>query len=162
VCQHHSSELQRWLRWAVASRRLFEIFSAQRPETLTDVQRAARFLYLQKNSFGGRRERQSFAYTVTSKVRYSPDRLPELLERTAVRLERVQLECLPYEDVLRRYDRDSTIFYCDPPYVGARLYRTNFADQDFFSLARQLAHLRGRFLLSINDCDLTREAFSQF
>jgi len=58
VCQHHATELQRWLRWAVASRRLFEIFSMQKPETLTDIQRAARFLYLQKNSFGAEQQHQ--------------------------------------------------------------------------------------------------------
>src|SRR5438270_9322376 len=53
VCQSHAPELTRWLRYAVSSRRLFDLFATQAVETLTDIQRAARFLYLQKNCFGG-------------------------------------------------------------------------------------------------------------
>src|SRR5689334_18170946 len=37
VCQHHAPELRRWLRWAASSRRLFELFSTQSVDALTDV-----------------------------------------------------------------------------------------------------------------------------
>ena len=160
--QHHHGELLRWMKWGAASRRLFEIFSRQDPQTLTDIQRAARFLYLQKNSFGGLRNKRSFAYAVTSKLRYSPARLPELLQAAAERLQRTQIECLPYQDLLARYDRPTTLFYCDPPYVGVRLYRHNFANDDFAELAIRLAALRGRFLLSLNDTPFTRATFGDF
>jgi len=147
VCQQHVEELIRWLKWTAASRRLFEIFSTQRPEALTDIQRAAKFLYVQKNAFGGRRHRQTFAYAVTSKVRYSADRLTASLERAAARLSKVQLECLPYEQILARYDRPGTLFYCDPPYWSVALYKHNFVDHDFEELARRLRQIRGTFLL---------------
>jgi hypothetical protein len=52
-CQSHYEELVRYLRFNIASRRWFEILNATDPATLTDIQRAARFLYLQKNCFGG-------------------------------------------------------------------------------------------------------------
>lgn len=74
----------------------------------------------------------------------------------------MQLENWPYERVLERYDRDTTLFYLDPPYVGLQLYRFNFSDEDFRLLAGRLEHIKGRFLLSINDCELSRNIFGRF
>ncbi len=162
VCQVHPEELARTLAFAVASRRLHQLLKEQVPSTLTDVQRAGRFLYLQKNSFGGRRVRQTFRFGVMKSSSFKADRLPQLLAAVAARLRHVQLECGPYEDVLRRYDRPSTFFYLDPPYVGLKLYRYNLPDEEFDRMANTLATLRGRFLLSINDCELSRRMFSQF
>src|SRR6266436_766387 len=54
VCQHHHEELIRHTRFAVSSRELYELYRRQDPATLTDIQRAARFLYLQKTSYGGK------------------------------------------------------------------------------------------------------------
>jgi DNA adenine methylase len=162
VCQQHATELCRWLRHTVASRYLHDWFSKQDPALLTDVQRAARFLYLQKNSFGGRIHRQSFHYAVTKPQNYGPARLPRILAAAAARLARVQLECLPYEQVLRRYDRATTCFYLDPPYVGRSLYRKNFKDEDFATLATCLRALKGSFLLSINDHPVSRAVFGEF
>ena len=51
VCQHHYEELIRYFRYMVRSREWFGILKATDPRTLTDVQRAARHLYLLKNSF---------------------------------------------------------------------------------------------------------------
>ena len=65
VVQQHSPELVRWLRHMVSSRALHALFSRQDPTQLTDVQRAARFVYLQKNSFGGRVTRRTFNVPVT-------------------------------------------------------------------------------------------------
>ena len=88
--------------------------------------------------------------------------MPAIIASTAVRLQRVQLENLPYEQILTRYDRPTTFFYLDPPYVSAKLYRFNFSDDDFAVLAQRVAQIRGRFLLSINDCPLARAAFGDF
>src|SRR5437762_517690 len=93
--------------------RLHQVMTMQDPATLTDVQRAARFLYLQKNSFGGRIHGQNFHYCVTKPSNFNPARVPYLIAATAKRLEGVQLECWPYERVLERYDRPTTLFYCD-------------------------------------------------
>jgi DNA adenine methylase len=162
VCQLHHPELLRHLRYAVASRRLFDLYRSQDAAVLTDVQRAARFLYLQKSGFGGKVVGRTYGNRVTSRPAFNPVRLPEILERVARRLERVQLEYLPYEEVLQRYDREATFFYCDPPYIGTRLYRYNFNEEDYADLSRRLADLKGKFLLSINDHPLARATFRQF
>ncbi len=162
VCQRHPEELTRLLRLQPASRQIFMWHHDQAPDLLTDIERAARFFYLQKNSWGGHRVRQNFRYCITKPPNYNPETLPEALNAAAERLAQVQIEHLAYEDILNRYDRPTTFFYCDPPYVGVDLYQHNFSDEQFIGLAAKLRSLKGRFLLSINDCPKAREWFADF
>jgi DNA adenine methylase len=162
VCQWHYEEFVRYLRFSLASRRLHELHVKSDPATLTDIQRAGRFFYLQKNSFGGLILKQKFHYGITQPSNYNPERIPEIIERTHQRLARVQIESLPYEQVLEKYDRPTTFFYLDPPYWGPKLYRFNFTDADFVSLARRLAQLKGKFILSLNDRSEVRETFKEY
>jgi DNA adenine methylase len=162
VCQWHYQELVRHLEFCTASRRLHELFAAANPETLTDVQRAARFFYLQKNSFGGLVLKRNFHYGVLQNPNYNPERIPEILRQTHERLQRVQIECLPYEEVLKRYDRATTFFYLDPPYWERTLYKFNFKEADFLALAERLRRVKGKFILSLNDTPEVRQIFSAF
>jgi DNA adenine methylase len=162
VCQRHAQELSRLLRWQPASRRLFDHHRQQSPDVLTDIERAARFFYLQKNTWGGKRTRQNFHFAVTKRPSYRPSALGKRLTEVAERLDDVQLEALPYHTILSQYDRPTTFFYCDPPYVGVDLYQYNFSDEQFEALAARLTSLKGRFLLSINDCPKARAWFERF
>jgi len=99
---------------------------------------------------------------VIQRPNFNPARIPELIEETHKRLQHVQIECLPYEEVLKRYDRPSTLFFVDPPYWGPKLYKFNFAPSDFTVLAERLAGLKGRFILSLNDRPEVRQVFGQF
>jgi DNA adenine methylase len=162
VCQWHHEELIRHLRYCLVSRRLNELFQAQNPDHLTDVQRAARFLYLQKTAFGGMIVRQNYHYHLVNPPNYNPERLPEVLEQAHRRLLRVQIENLPYEEILKRYDRPATLFYLDPPYWGRKFYRFNFEEKDFVTLRDRLKSLRGNFVLSINDTPQVRDIFGDF
>ncbi len=85
--------------------------------------------------------------------------LPQLIENAHKRLERVQIECAPYGEVLQRFDRPTTLFYLDPPYWGRKLYRYNFGEADFRELAARLHKIRGKFILSLNDVPEVRAAF---
>src|ERR1022692_1271838 len=162
VCQWHYEELVRYLRYCMASRKLHELHVKSDPATLTDIQRAGRFFYLQKNSWGGLILKQKFHYGVTQPSNYNPERIPEIIERTHKRLARVQLESLPYERVLEKYDRPTTFFYLDPPYWERKLYKFNFTVPDFEVLERRLRALRGRFILSLDDREEVRRLFAGF
>jgi DNA adenine methylase len=162
VCQWHYEELVRYLRFCLASRRLHELHVKSDPATLTDVQRAGRFFYLQKNSFGGLILKPKFHYGVGGPSNYNPDRIPEIIERAHRRLARVQIESLPYEEVLKRYDRPTTVFYLDPPYWERKLYRFNFNQADFQNLESHLQKLKGKFLLSLDDRKEVRQMFKNF
>ena len=86
--------------------------------------------------------------------------LAELHERLAP----VTIEQLPYAEFIARYDTPETLMYLDPPYWGSeRDYGQGvFARDDFARLAGQLAGMRGRFLLSLNDVAGVRAAFAGF
>jgi DNA adenine methylase len=99
---------------------------------------------------------------VTQNSNYNLQRIPEVIEQAHQRLLRVQIESMPYEDVLERYDRPTTVFYLDPPYWGVKLYKFNFTPEDFETLAARLAKLKGKFILSLNDLPEVRAAFSDF
>src|SRR6266436_4573207 len=162
VCQWHYDELVRYLRFCLASRTLHELHVKSNPDTLTDIQRAGRFYYLQKNSFGGLVIKQKFHYGVTQPSNYNLDRIPEVIEQAHRRLARVQIESLPYETVLEKYDRPTTVFYLDPPYWERTLYKFNFTEDDFLDLERRLGALQGKFLLSLNDRPEVRNLFARF
>jgi DNA adenine methylase len=162
VCQWHYEELVCYLRYCLASRKLHELHVKSDPSTLTDVQRAGRFYYLQKNSFGGLIVRQKFHYGVTQSSNYNPERIPEVIEQAHRRLQRVQVECLPYGQIIEKYDRPTTVFYFDPPYWRRRLYRHNFTDQDFIELERRMRTIKGKFLMSIDDHPEIRRIFGDW
>lgn len=162
VCQWHYEELVRYLRYCLASRTLHELHVKTDPACLTDIQRAGRFYYLQKNSFGGLILRQKFHYGVTQPSNYNPERIPEVIAQAHQRLARVQIESLPYEQVLEKYDRPTTLFYLDPPYWRRKLYKFNFTDADFRDLDARLSSLKGKFILSLDDRQEIRKIFARF
>jgi DNA adenine methylase len=162
ICQLHHEELVRYLSFTVVSRSWFELLQNQDPALLTDVQRAARFFYLQKNCFGGRVVSRCFHYAVISQASFNPTTIPTMLRETHDRLSRVQLESLPYEEVIKKYDRPTTLFYLDPPYWGRSLYAFNLSNEDFVTMRDRLRTIRGKFLLSINDVPEIREIFQEF
>lgn len=162
ICQRHHEEFLRYLRFCLVSRKWFELFEKTTPETLTDIERAARFFYLQKNCYGGLIVRRNFAASVQDGSNYNPEALPELLRKTHGRLLNVQLECLPYDRILTKYDREFTFFYLDPPYWNRPYYKFNFKEDDYVQLAQRLRELKGKFLLSLNDTPEIRKIFSGF
>ncbi|HEX3822676.1 MAG TPA: DNA adenine methylase [Candidatus Sulfotelmatobacter sp.] len=159
VCQWHHEELIRFLRYAVVSRSWFALLAKTDPTTLTDIQRAGRFFYLQKNCFGGLVLKQHYHYSVVQNPNFNPKRLPVIISQAHERLQRVQIESLPYQQILERYDRPTTCFYMDPPYWERKLYRHNFSEKDFIELEQRLHGVRGRFLLSLDDHPEVRRLF---
>jgi|HubBroStandDraft_6_1064221.scaffolds.fasta_scaffold07923_5 DNA adenine methylase len=162
VCQSHHEELLRCLRFILVSRRTFAWLKSTSPEGLTDIHRAARFFYLLKNSFAALVRNPNYHHSVAQPPSFNVTKIPELIEAAHKRLARVQIESLPYQAVLQRYDRPTTLFYLDPPYFDRKLYRFNFSDRDFEELEHRLRTLRGKFVLSLNDVPEVRKLFSKF
>lgn len=164
VIKHHLEEFYRQLKWLLVSRDEFKRFQETPPETLTDIQRAVRYYYLAKLAFGGKVAGQNFGYAPSSPPSFNLMRIEEDLSAAHLRLSQVYIENLPYADILKRYDRDYSLFYLDPPYwnseddYGVGL----FSKEDFVKLADILDGVKGRFVLSINDTEPIREIFKQF
>jgi DNA adenine methylase len=164
VLQRHYEPFMDLLRWRLTSRDEFHRLRDQRAESLTDLERAARFLYLQRTSFGGKVVGQNFGVVTTAPARFDMARMPALLADVHDRLSGVVIESLPYQDLVPRYDRPGTLFYLDPPYWGSEGdYGAGiFGREDFTRLADLLAGIKGRFVLSLNDVPGVREVFGRF
>jgi DNA adenine methylase len=162
ICQAHHEELIRYFRFALVSRKWFDLLKGIDPATLTDIQRAARYLYLLKNCFASLVRNPTYHRNVVQPPGFNLERLPELIQNAHKRLERVQIECASYDEILTRFDRPTTLFYLDPPYFGRKLYRYNFTTADFEKLAERLGKLRGKFVLSLNDVPEVRALFRRF
>lgn len=164
VLQRHYPYFIDMLRFRVASRAEFERLKTQPAETLTDLERAARFLYLQRLAFGGKVDGRNFGVSTTTGSRFNVTKLEPMLADIHERLAAVWLEQLPYGEFIRRWDRPGALFYLDPPYFNCEEdYGPGvFAPADFANLAWQLEQLKGSFLLSINDRPEVREIFSSF
>src|SRR5690606_1000527 len=80
------------------------------------------------------------------------------------RLAGVVIECLPWRDFIRRYDRPATLFYLDPPYWGGEAdYGAGLFDRaEYAELAEVLSGLQGRFILTLNDVPEVRKLFARF
>lgn len=162
--QWHLEEFIRYFKWVLVSREEFERLKKSLPDTLTDIQRAARFYYLQQLSFGGKIAGSTFGYGRSRPPRLNLLRIEEYLSAAHLRLTRVYIECLSYADLIQRYDSPATFFYLDPPYWDCENYYGAgiFNKGDFSRLAQLLENIKGKFVLSLNDTQGVRETFSSF
>jgi DNA adenine methylase len=164
VLQHHYVAFVDMLRFQVASRAEFEKLLALEPSSLTDLQRSARFLYLQRLAFGGKVTGRNFGVSPDNAARFDVAKLGPMLEAVHERMCGVTVERLPWADFVRRYDRPATLFYLDPPYFGCEgdYGAGMFSRDDFAAMAEMLRVISGRFILSINDHPEIRRVFDGF
>ncbi len=162
IVRRHYEPMIAELRDLHASRAEFERQLRVDPSTLTDIERAVRFLYLQRLAFGGRVEGRTFGVRRDQTSRIQLSRLRADLRMLSRRLEPVTIEQLPWSDVVRRYDGPGALFYLDPPYDCTEGYGVSFSRADYVAMAAQLAAIAGQFVLSINATDFVRETFASF
>lgn len=162
VVNHHLEEFVRQFKWSLSSRQIFKWQQETRPETLTDVQRAARFFYLQHQAFGGKVAGQSWG-TATTGPAMNLLRLEENLSAAHLRLASgVYIENLDWAACIERYDRPHTLFYLDPPYWQTEGYGVPFAWNQYERMADTMKNIKGKAILSINDHPDIRACFADF
>lgn len=164
ILQRHYPQFLEVMRFQITARSEFDRLCKTEPETLTDLERAARFLYLQRTTFGGKVSGKTFGVSPERPARFNMTSLEPMLEELFVRLSGVTIECLDFEAVIRRYDRPGTLFYLDPPYWGFEndYGKSLFKRADFERLRDVLSGLKGRFIMSINDRPEVQELFKGF
>lgn len=164
VLQVHYVAFLDMLRFQISTRAEFERLCRVDPATLTDLQRAARFLYLQRTAFGGRVTGRNFAVCRDRPSRFDVTRLAGELEAMHERMAGVTVERLDWADFVPRYDCAGALTYLDPPYYGCEGdYGADLFDRgQFEKMADVLDGLRGRFILSLNDHPEVRRIFGRF
>lgn len=164
VLQNHFEEFMRYFKWALVSRDEFDRLNKQNPDSLTDIQRACRFYYLQKLCFGGKAVGRTYGTATTSPPRLNLLRIEEELSQVHLRLSRVNIENLTWQKIFTKYDRPHTLFYIDPPYFNCETDygKDLFSQVDFLEMAGILNSLQGNFILSLNDHLEVRKIFQGF
>jgi DNA adenine methylase len=164
ILQEHYVAFLNLLRFQITTQANFNRLVGVDPGTLTDLQRAARFLYLQRCAFGGNVSGRNFGLATDRPGRFNLTTLESDLEALHSRLSGVTITCLDFAEFIRRIDRAGVLFYLDPPYWGSEndYGRNLFGRERFEEMAALLGSLKGRFILSLNDVPDVRQIFGQF
>lgn len=161
VVKNHLEEFVRQFKYALSSREVFKWLQGTPPETLTDIQRAARFFYLQQHAFGGKVDGQTWG-TATTAPPINLLRIEENLSAAHLRLAQAYIENLDWAACIDRYDREHTFFYLDPPYWETEGYGVNFGLDQYEKMASKMRALKGKAIISLNDHPDIRRIFADF
>lgn len=164
IVRRYPNTLYKETEFLFASRQEFERLLKTPPETLTDIERAARFLYLQNQAFGGKVTGQAFGVSIDRPARFNFVKMQERIRAVGERLAGVTIERQDFETFIKRYDTKDTLFYLDPPYWGNETDygKGVFTRADFECLRDCLTDIKGRFILSLNDTPQVKELFKNF
>lgn len=152
--QHHLDALVSEIQFYINSRQLLKDYVDQ--PGITGLQRAARYLIRNRISFGG----AGGSFAVTTQAQPSREKVIEALKKLSERLDKVTVENLSYERLLKTYDRPETLWFLDPPYsVGKVKNYELWSDEEMMIFASHVSQLQGDWIVTINDCPLNRELF---
>lgn len=159
IIKYNTPEIKRLLEYEFSGRDIFEEYKNATLEHLTDIHRAIRFLYLINNSFAGKGK--NFGYG-TTKIPNQKIFLTEYLNEIKERLNNTYVENLYFEKIIDKYDREESLFFCDPPYFETAGYDYEFTEDDHILLRDKLSNIKGKFILTINDHEKVREWYKDF
>lgn len=137
---------------------------------ISDIEKARRFFVRCWQGFGcSNRYRNGFR---SGQQAASPscandwNKLPEVIIEAAKRIKMAQIENLPAEELLRRYDTKDVFIYCDPPYLpGTRkgyLYECEMSKEEHIQLLNLLKQHKGKVIISGYDNDLYNQFLSDW
>jgi DNA adenine methylase len=130
---------------------------------LDDVEKARRLIVRYRQTFSGKGQKAApgqWSYSATQSSRGMAGRvsgwlstIDEVLPSVAERFRMVQIENLPWQEIIRRYDTPETLFYCDPPYLlstrnGCVGYKYEMTVEEHRELAEALNSVKGHVVLS--------------
>jgi len=82
----------------------------------------------------------------------------DTIECQADKLRHACIENLDAIKCLKKYDREQTLFYCDPPYINTDCSGLGeYTQEDFINLLEELSSIKGKFILSCFDNIQIRE-----
>lgn len=158
------------------SREEFELAISQPEQDISELERARRFFVRARQVRSGLAQTASSGRwancLLTSRAGMggavsrwlgSVEGLSEIVQR----LLRIQIENAPAVEVIKRYDSEQTLFYCDPPYPhnsrgDSKAYAYEMTDGQHRELARILHNVKGKVALSSYHCDLMDELYGDW
>ncbi len=158
IIRTNPQSLSTYLNRLLISREVFADILSGRLRPTNNIERAAFYYYLLSQSFGSK----GTTFAMNAKSRRPKDIYKEFGQWSR-RLKFVTIEHMSFEKLIRTYDKEDAFFYCDPPYVSTESYYQNtggFGEAEHRQLSELLHGIKGKFLLSYNDCELVRELYA--
>jgi DNA adenine methylase len=155
VVKYHLPALIAELEYVPNSRRDFTDYLTQ--PGLTEIQKVARWYLRLKLSFSGSGE----SFVPTRKEGFAlPENRLDALRALARRFSTTTIESLDWARFLDMYDYPDAFHFFDPPYFssGGGNYDA-WTEETFAGFARRLRTLRGKWLLTYQDCPQARAQF---
>ncbi len=92
--------------------------------------------------------------------------LPEKVIQAAERLRGVQIENMPAVELIKRFNFENVLIYCDPPYMlesrSGKQYRCEMNDMEHEELLKVLLQHKGLAMISGYDTELYRDILSKW
>lgn len=154
------NKLKYKLRYVLNSREDFDWIATLHKKKLfprfRDIDRAAKFYQLIRYSYASGLD--SFGCQPHSMWADFPQ-----IDMASMRLQKVLIENRDFEKLIKQYDSTGSFFYCDPPYFATENYYKDvgFKTADHIRLHDTLMGIKGKFLVSYNDCPEIREIWNQ-
>jgi len=155
VVKHHREAFLDELDLVPNSHEDFEAFKAQ--EGFTDIQRAARWFYRNGLAFSGLVSKSQSMVLAKRSRRSVMDKIDAL----NARMDRVLIQKRDWKELLKKYDRESALFFFDPPYVNVK--PENYAAwtmEQVQDMADTLKGCKCKFVITLNDLPEIRKTFS--
>lgn len=159
ILRTQEKEFEQRFNYVVKSKELFLEYrkTIGQETSLSPLERAFRFYYVNQNAFSGLiRYNQSGG--CNSSFAGSPDKEAQSsfwdinkIRNAYERLKETIIEHDDYKAIIKRYDRDYTLFFLDPPYEG--LDKRTYNGENYFNydeLLEQLRNIKGKFILTLN------------
>ncbi|OCR99005.1 DNA methyltransferase [Campylobacter fetus subsp. testudinum] len=159
IIRSRPASLQGEINALFKSREIFSDIKNGRLKPKNDIQKAAFYFYLLTTSFGSKGNNFAMGKSRSGKNIYRN------FFAHSKRLKRAHVENLSYEKIIKEYDSNETLFYVDPPYVGTENYYkmvSGFGIEHHKNLAKILSGIKGKFMLSYNNCEVVRDLYRDF
>lgn len=161
VVKYHPDSLINELNYMLSSRELF--YQTLQNPGFTDIQKAARFMFVISRSFGGRGVTFGTVKKASGGATKSHININKRIEAIHKRLDKVLIENQDFEKFIKTYDHNQAFFYCDPPYtIGAGYNVVSTEKFDHERLRDILEKIQGRFLLSYDDSEKIRSLYKGY
>ena len=126
-------------------------------KSLSPLERAFRFYYVNQNAFGGL-IRYNSKGKCNSPFCGSPDYKHsngnmwdfEKINLAHERLKNVFIENDDYKNIIKKYDKDYSLFFLDPPYECKSGKYNGISSFDYNELLNQCRNIKGKFILTLN------------
>lgn len=159
VIAHHKDEFVRQFDMLLYSREMYRELKNQTAQQLTDIQRAANFYARLRMSFAKRADSGQAFGTWTQGKGIALFDFAEF-DAVSALLKQAIIENGDWLEVARRYDREHSFFFADPPYFDTQGYAVAFDEGEYRKLADFMHACKGRVMLTVNAHPQLDEVFA--